>query len=145
MSLWLMTVVLMTVLHAVKMVWSPIAVLFSYRYNSPMVLLSSVLFFMWVTTWDFLSKAVNWIGCSVLSIYLVHSSPLGWKYFFEFVDYVEKSTPSTFLYVIILSLTILVLYFSCILLDKVRIALCKPVNDYLVRCCSKIDNLIYGN
>lgn len=97
-----------------------------YGYNSPVLILMSVLFFLIFTTFDFKSKAVNWIAGSVLAVYCIHEA----KYFFrdEWYNFFEQqylTHNSTF--PIVLVGTCLLMFILCILIDKVREFLTSPI------------------
>lgn len=50
----------------------------AFAYNSPAVLLSTVSFFMLFLSWDFSSRAVNYVARSAFAVYLIHKAPLVW-------------------------------------------------------------------
>jgi hypothetical protein len=103
-----------------------------YWYNSPLLIIMSALFFMIFTSIDFslkinLSKCINWIAGSVLSVYLVHEN----QYFFQDKWYGLLETHylsySGFFFVIILLSDCLLLYIASVFLDKIRVLLLKPI------------------
>lgn len=59
------------------------------RYNSPAVMIASVLFFKWTMTWKIQSKSINWISASVLAVYIIHMGPFGSHYFFMPLKYMS--------------------------------------------------------
>ena len=65
-----LTVGINTALHAIKMVFPPIAIIYSMRYNSLMNLIASVIFFTWAMQWSFQSGLVNRVAKSVLAVYI---------------------------------------------------------------------------
>lgn len=50
----------------------------AYAYNSPIVLLSTVSFFLIFLSFDFTSRGVNYIARSAFAVYLIHKAPLMW-------------------------------------------------------------------
>ena len=104
-------------------------------YCSPIHLLSAIAFFMLFTRIHFQSKIVNWIGVSCLAAYILHTLPplMGW-----IIEIDEK-----------LLLTNALLYFGgaigvaitvflgSVLLDKVRIFVCKPLINILASIMTK--------
>lgn len=125
---WSGIVILMTMMHAIKMVWFPITIFYSMRYNSPMVMFASVVFFMWVQTWKLQSKTINWIAVSVLSVYVIHSQPVVSSLFFGFLkDVSQSSNINIIMSAVILVISTLMLFALCISLDKFRIFICAPI------------------
>ena len=126
--LWLGCTFLMTMLHGVKMVFFPISIIYSMRYNSPMLFLASFFLFQWVRTWRIKSNLINWIAVSVLSVYIVHTQPLVAHYFFDFLKGISidpsSSQLSSACIIIIASLCLYTIY---ILVDKVRTIITNPI------------------
>lgn len=115
---FLVCVVLMTVLHAVKQVWLPIAVIYSLHFNSPMLIIASVLLFLWAKGLSIQSRVVNWIASSVFAVYLVHCNPSfapvlqGWEY------QIWESSDSPLVVFFLLVLLIIGVFLGSIALDK---------------------------
>lgn len=97
-----------------------------YGYNSPILILMSVLFFLIFTTFDFKSKVVNWVASSVFAVYCVHEC----NYFFrdEWYDFFEQQylTNNSTFPILLLGICLL-LFVLCILLDKVRGFITNPI------------------
>ncbi len=127
-GVFLLIALLMTGLHAVKMLFPPIAIIYSMRYNSPAVMIASVVFFLWVCTWKIQSKIINWISGSVLSVYIIHSQPVVSEFFFGGLKQISQSLPSLLAGLAIVG-SMFCLYICCILLDRVRITLINPQAD----------------
>lgn len=121
----------MVVMHGIKTVFPPFAIIFSLHYNSPSVMFASVLFFCFALRWKIQSKYVNWISSSVLAIYLIHSGPFGSNIFFTPLKWMANNM-NAFTAFVSMSAFTLGFYALCILLDKVRMFLCKPLNGWLV-------------
>ena len=85
--------VLMTGLHMVKMRFFPIAVIYSLHYNSPCVLVASVMMFLWARTWTLQSKAVNWFAGGVFAVYLIHCNPYVSPYYWQLMKAVRDLSP----------------------------------------------------
>lgn len=97
-----------------------------YGYNSPILILMSVLFFLIFTTFDFKSKVVNWIAGSVFAVYCVHEN----YYFFrdEWYSFFEQqylTNNGTFPVVWIGAC--LLLFIICVLFDKIRELITRPI------------------
>lgn len=129
-------VLLMNVFHIVKMEFFPISLVYSLRYNSPVVMLFSVLFFMWVVTWRIKSRVINWVSASVLSVYLIHSQPVVAKYFFPFLQEIQNNYSAIPAFVLIV-FTMVLLYLGSILLDKVRM---KSTSRIVEKISSYVEN-----
>ncbi len=122
--------VVMVVMHTIKILFPPFAVVFSMRYNSPAVMIASVFLFNWAKTWKLQSKTINWISASVLAVYIIHMGPFGSHYFFAPLKYMSAEWCT--LYACIGMVAYVMLFYACcILLDKGRIFICKPINDWL--------------
>lgn len=113
------------------------AILFTFRYNSPMVMLATLAFFHWVMKWKLQKKWINWISASVLSVYLIQSQPVGGKFLFGTCDIIHN-TFATIPAAILMVATIAVFYVCCILIDKIRIKICTPINECFSKQLNKI-------
>lgn len=131
--------IVMTIMHTIKMHFSPIAIIYSMRYNSPFVLVASVCLFIWARTWKLQSAIINWIAVSVLAVYLLHTQPIVSKFFFGGLKQLE-GTYSTLEYILVVVSSIIAMFVFAILIDKVRIVICNPINNWLISKCKVIDN-----
>ena len=120
----------MVVMHAIKILFPPFAIIFSMRYNSPAVMIASVLFFKWTMTWKLQSKSINWISSSVLAVYIIHMGPFGSHYFFTPLKYMSAEWSEAYACIGMISYGML-FYACCIMLDKGRIFICRPINKWL--------------
>ncbi len=116
-------------LHAIKMIFPPIAIIYSMRYNSPYVVLTSACFFMWIRSYSFRSAFINNVAKSVLSVYIISSMIPG---YYEGLHYIQDNT-STLGTASLVPLFIVVYYCLCIFIDKIRIACCAPLIKYLAK------------
>ena len=94
-----------------------------YEYLSPVVIVSSVYFFLFFTKLSFQSNVVNWIATSAFAVYLFHSDPLFFNqyYLFPIKDfYINDSLP---LFLFHTTIIIISVFFVSILVDKIRIFL----------------------
>ncbi len=128
---WFAFSVLMVVMHGIKTIFPPFAIVFSLRYNSPSVMVASVLFFCLALKWKIQSKYINWISSSVLSVYIIHAGPFGSNIFFTPLKWMAHNMNAITAFLCMSAFT-LGFYALCILLDKVRMFLCKPINGWLV-------------
>lgn len=114
--------VLMTVLHAVKMLWFPIAVIYSLHHNSPMLVIASLLVFLWAKELKVpQSCLINWVAASVFSVYLIHCNPTIAPHFWELMEQVRSFSTSPVLTTFALIIAIIVFFAGSVLIDKVRI------------------------
>ena len=109
------------------------------RYNSPFVLTASACLFMWAKTWNLQSEKINWIAVSVLAVYLLHTQPIVSKYFFSGLRQLEGTFPTP-VYVLVVVASVVAMFVTAILLDKVRIIVCKLINAWLTEKFKVIDN-----
>ncbi len=140
---WFAFSVLMLVMHTIKTVFPPFAIIFSLRYNSPSVMVASVLFFCWARKWTLQSKVVNWISSSVLAVYLIHSGPFGSHVFFAPLKWMAH-TLSPFLSCVSMVAFTLGFYLVCILLDKIRIFVCNPLNRWMAEKAANVMSRVEG-
>jgi len=98
-----------------------------YYYNSPILILMSVLFFLIFTTFDFISKSINWIAASVFAVYMVHENH--WFFRTEWYAMIESQYQncSGIPFAIILLSECFLIFAGSILLDKVRGYLMRPI------------------
>lgn len=127
---WLIVCLLCVLMHAIKVRYAPMAVLFTFRYNSPMVMITTLTFFHWAMTWKLQNKWINWISASVLSVYLIQSHTIGAKFLFGTCDKIHLIF-ATFPAAILMVMTVVVFFACCILIDKIRIMVCAPINKVL--------------
>lgn len=106
-----------------------------FPYQSPGLILNSILFFLIVLHWRFKSKAINWFASSALAIYLIHESSLVRNYILGPVTLeIREYLGNDYLTLPAIIFMALVLCFVCILLDK----LLSP----LWRCFARIGDVV---
>lgn len=95
-------------------------------YNSPLLIISSVLFFLLFTKITVRSKFINIIGASCLSVYILHTCApiMGW--FVEYDIYIFNNYPFI-LYLLLMLGGCLGIFLMAILLDKIRKLIANPV------------------
>ena len=92
----------------------------TFDYNNPIVIVSSLYFFLFFTKFKFDSKAVNWLAASAFSIYLIHMNFLVAPYYRGLFQSLFLRFNGASFFVIALMLVLLIGSF-CILVDKARI------------------------
>lgn len=130
--LWLLVVCVETALRYFKFSFPYVAAVYSFRLNSPLILLSSVLFFQWVRTWTWQSRWVCWAAPSCLAVYIAHYGPMGNHIFWQPV---RKFHEMGFWYLLLFAIGF---YVGCILLDRIRIWVCQPLVE---RLSSRLEHL----
>lgn len=112
---------LMTVLHGIKMVWSPMAVIYSLHHNAPMLILASLLAFLWAKEQKMpQSRMVNWVAASVFAVYLIHCNPSFGPYFRGWLSLVKDYSESASITFLLLSGSVIGVFTASVLIDKVR-------------------------
>ena len=127
---WILAAMLavMTGLHIIKMHFFPISVIYSLHYNSPCLIVASVMMFLWARTWRVESPAVNWFAGGVFAVYLIHCNPYISPYYWQLLKAVRDFSPwyTTPLLLIAASAA---LFCAFVLFDKLRAALFKPLEN----------------
>lgn len=131
---FLLIIIINTALHAVKMVFPPIAIIYSMRYNSPMNLIASVVFFIWAMQWSFQSGMVNKIAKSVLSVYIC--SEMIPCVFYGVLYHIQGNIPIWLELIFVLSY-IVFFFMVIIVFDKLRIIITTPIHERLSRKMEK--------
>jgi surface polysaccharide O-acyltransferase-like enzyme len=101
--------------------------LFCFPYNSPLVVISAVAFFLFFRSLHFQSKLVNWAASSAFAIYLIHENTFMHKVFVRYISELGKSMNNGFLLALSLIAIALVVLITCILIDKLRMLITNPV------------------
>ena len=126
---FLLVIIINTILLAVKMVFPPIAIIYSMRYNSPMTLIASIIFFTWVMQWSFQSGIVNKVAKSVLAVYIC-SEMIPFVYYGA-LHRIQDVLP-LWAELIAVPAYIIAFFLAFILVDKVRILITTPSQMWVV-------------
>lgn len=107
-----------------------------YNYTSPVIVASSVYFFLFFTKLNIDSRPINWIGKSAFAAFLLHMHPAFFDHYFAYVisDWcMSQSYISAYVYTISY---IFILFLFAILIDKVweRLYLLLFVNKVGINC-----------
>ena len=111
------------------MVFPPIAIIYSMRYNSPMTLIASIIFFTWVMQWSFQSGIVNKVAKSVLAVYIC-SEMIPFVYYGA-LHRIQDVLP-LWAELIAVPAYIIAFFLAFILVDKVRILITTPSQMWVV-------------
>ena len=90
-------------------------------YSSPFVISASLFLLLAFTKMSFQSKFINYVSCSVFSIYLVHMHPLVIPYF-KYIMETAYELLGGCLYIPFVFAFAIILLLSCVMIDKLRIA-----------------------
>ena len=113
---------LMTVFHAIKMVWLPISAIYSLHFNSPLLVVATLLVFLWSKSLRInQSQFVNKVAASVFSVYLVHCNTSIAPHFWTLMEQIRNYYASPVMAALALSLVTLLFFVGCVLADRVRI------------------------
>lgn len=124
-------IAMMTGLHMCKILFPPTAILYSMRYNSPILLLTSVLAFLMFSTLKFQSKVINWVAGSVLAVYIISTLPFFGPRYYNVLKLIVNNYSGFMAFILVLS-SMVAFYFACIIVDKLRVMLCKPLDRCLI-------------
>lgn len=128
---WIMIYLTITCIIGVALYLAPLGIQdllkrVCYGYNSPILLLMSVYFFLIFISFDFKNALVNWIASSSVAVYAVHEN----IYFFreEWYNYILSlyNKYDACLFVIILLCSCLLLFLLSISIDKCRAYIMQP-------------------
>lgn len=122
---------IMTVLHAVKMRFFPISIIYSLHYQSPCLMISSFFFFQFFRNIKIQSSAINHIASSVFAVYLIHFH----SSVFPHLSRIAKSMlENTYVWAepFVLFFFLLIVFFACIIVDKLRLFLCQKTDSAIV-------------
>jgi surface polysaccharide O-acyltransferase-like enzyme len=104
-----------------------------YPYNSPLVIISSIAFFLFFRTLKIESKIINWLASSVLAVYLIHETPIIGQNLYKYINSVGERATNGFLmagYFFSFACGIMIV---CIFIDKIRIFIMKPFENVINR------------
>lgn len=122
---------LMTVLHIVKMRFFPISIIYSLHYQSPCLMIASFCFFQFFRNIKIQSPTINYIASSVFAVYLIHFHTS----VFPLLSHTAKfliDNSHTWGEPIVLFFFLFLVFFICIIVDKLRIFLCRKTDSKIV-------------
>ncbi len=101
-----------------------------YQYSSPLVILSSVYFFLYFTKLSIRSNLINWISSSCFAAYIFHCSPLLFRSYYTEVIHGWFVKETTFYFFVNTTILIICYFVMAILIDKVRIVIWDFICSY---------------
>lgn len=90
-------------------------------------MIASVCLFQWITTIRLQSDIINRIAKSVLSVYIISSMIPG---YYSGLHWVQDHT-GYWGSALMIPIFIVAYYVACILIDQIRIVICRPLNSLL--------------
>lgn len=108
-------------------------ILDTYPYNHPLVMLGAIGLFLLFTTFQFYNKVINWFAASTLSIYLIHEHIVLCSLWQQIANKWSLVTPPCVRIILLLGGVVL-LMLGCMLFDKIRFLLTKPLINIFERC-----------
>ena len=114
-----------------------------FGYNSPVIIIESVFFFLIFRNMKIKSNKINWLSCSVFSVYLMHENIHVRSFIYSRIALLINDFSIEYKYLILVVLSAL-FFVVAILVDKVRIFLIAPVEKKLnMRYCF-LHNQLYS-
>lgn len=105
----------------------PYKITFFYQYTSPVVIISSVFFLLYFTKLKInYNPLINWIASSCFAIYLLHSNSYLACYYDDFIEFLYNKYDNPLFIFSVLSF-IFIVFITCILIDKIRIAFWRKI------------------
>ena len=102
-----------------------------FLYSSPLVIVSSIYFFLFFTKMSFQRLFVNWISVSCFAVYLVHCSPSIFQPYYICRIREWYTTESSFFFVVYTACLILFFFTISIFIDKIRIVIWKKMSGLI--------------
>jgi surface polysaccharide O-acyltransferase-like enzyme len=137
-SICLSIYLFMSVLTALLLIQKEIGTIWlhnkMFNYNSPLVIISAIAFFLFFRNLNIKSKAVNWLASSALAVYLITESIfVGGKYLYPFVQKLGENIENGWLLAFYLFLLAVGVVIGCLLIDKVRMLINNPIEKLLAK------------
>ena len=94
-----------------------------YYYTCPIVIIQAVVFLLFFTKISLCSRFVNWVACSTLAIYLLHSARFLSTYFYDYLIADWHTSDPTIIFVVKSLGWVFVVFWLSIILDKMRMGI----------------------
>ena len=88
------------------------------HYNSPFIVLSSLVVLLMFSKLQFQSKVINYLSSSAFAVYLIHAHPLLWDEYLNLFPPIYAKYPNL-LGVLLMMLVAVIIFFLCIAIDKI--------------------------
>lgn len=100
-----------------------------FQYSSPLVIISSVYFFLYFTKLTINSNFINWISSSCFAAYILHCSPLIFRSYYTEVIHGWFVLETTMYFFVKTTILIICYFVVAILIDKVRIVIWRKISN----------------
>lgn len=107
-----------------------------FQYNNPLVLISSIAFFCSFLKLSFSSSKVNYIAASVFGVYLIHEHPRVAEFLYSNVKQLEADLGTSYFLISLLLLAV-ILFFTCVMVEKLRYLVFEPISSFGERLATK--------
>ena len=104
-----------------------------FAYSNPLVILSSIFFFLIFASFKMQNKWINWFASSAFAVYLIHSNTYIQPYRNYFIHTLFGPNVPIFVMVLCLMLIAIFTYIVCVLIDKIRIIFTCKLEKQLVK------------
>jgi len=117
---------------------------FSFHYNSPLLILMAIAVFNVFRCIKLQNKTINWMATSALAVYLIHEHPYIKEQLYVAPIAHFNSTHPTALTILFIVGYALAIFFTCILIDKIRVQTVKLLHLEKISeaCEKKIEQII---
>ena len=88
------------------------------HYNSPFIVVSSLLVLLMFSKLQFQSKVINYLSSSAFAVYLIHAHPLLWDEYLNLFPPIYAKYPNL-LGVLLMMRVAVIIFFLCIAIDKI--------------------------
>ena len=95
------------------------------HYNSPFIVVSSLLVLLMFSKLQFQSKVINYLSSSAFAVYLIHAHPLLWDEYLNLFPPIYAKYPNL-LGILLMMLVAVIIFFLCIAIDKILSPLQPP-------------------
>jgi surface polysaccharide O-acyltransferase-like enzyme len=110
------------------------------HYNSPFIVVSSLLVLLMFSKLQFQSKVINYLSSSAFAVYLIHAHPLLWDEYLNLFPPIYAKYPNL-LGVLLMMLVAVIIFFLCIAIDKILSPLQPPPTPPRGRVAIRMEKL----
>ncbi|MBB4036343.1 surface polysaccharide O-acyltransferase-like enzyme [Dysgonomonas hofstadii] len=102
-----------------------------YIYNSPVVFISAISFFLFFRTLKFKNRFINWIAKSALAVYLIHENRFVKEHLYGYIKESTAGIDTEWMLAVRLLFYGVVVFAACIVIDNVRFVITNPVEKFI--------------
>ena len=117
-----------------------------FTYSSPFVICMSICYFLWFSTLNIKSKAINFIASLVFGVYLIHDNRIIRNHLYYFLDINNDTLITSYFIIVKILSAIAIIFVSCIIIEYIRQKLFSFVKNrkVYIKCRDKVLNYIKG-